>query len=81
MTVDRYDDELRAFRTVLKTRRQRLGFRIQDAALRSGLSEAGISRIENGNRLPDMTTVMALSHAYGLRVVVWEGKVWAEVPE
>ena len=78
MTVERFDPDLRELGVVLRERRKSMGLRISDVAYQSGLSLAGISRLENGQRLPELKTVMALAETYRCRVVVAEGRVWME---
>jgi osmotically inducible protein OsmC len=48
----------------LKQRRLALGLRLTDVSAVSGLSEAHISRIESGDRIPSLATFLTMATAY-----------------
>lgn len=71
----RFDGELVHLATLLHTKRHSLGMRMSDVANNSGLSKAGLSRIERGERTPTVRSVLALSEMYSMRIVIENGKV------
>lgn len=52
----------------IKTLRTEKGWSLQDLAKRSGISAAGIHRIESNGIIPTITTMMKISDALGKRV-------------
>lgn len=52
----------------MKTLRTEKGWSLQDLAKRSGISAAGIHRIESNGIIPTITTMMKISDALGKRV-------------
>lgn len=52
----------------IKTLRTEKGWYLQDLAKRSGISAAGIHRIESNGIIPTITTMMKISDALGKRV-------------
>jgi transcriptional regulator with XRE-family HTH domain len=51
---------------LLRTRRQQLGQRLEDVASRAGVDVAGLSRAENGKKIPAPETLAALAGALQL---------------
>lgn len=74
-SLSRYDAELRKLCEMLHQARVQNGMRLVHASLNSGLSEAGLSRIERCERMPMVRSLLALTELYGLRIVIESGKV------
>ncbi len=74
-SLRRYDNELYRLCGLLQTTRKNLGMRIADVSLNSGLSSAGLSRIERCERTPTVRSLLALSEMYGMRIVIENGVV------
>lgn len=58
----------RAIGHEVRTARKRLGITVADLATATGLSAGMLSKIENGNISPSLTTLQALSRALGVAI-------------
>lgn len=56
-------------------RRAELGLSLRHLSLMTGMSSAGISRIENGERSPNLRTLLVLSEQLGLTITISRGEV------
>lgn len=77
-SLKRYDDELERFGRGLADIRRRHGMRVSDVALNTGLSSAGLSRLERCERTPTLRTLLALSDVFRVRLVIEGGQIRTE---
>lgn len=76
--LTRYDEALTRFGGGLADIRRSRGMRVRDVADNTGLSEAGVSRLERCERHPTLRTVLALSEVFRVRFVVEHGEIRVE---
>jgi transcriptional regulator with XRE-family HTH domain len=79
-SLARYDDELTTLAHLLSGTRRDLGMSIAVVAMNTGMSSAGLSRIERGERTPTVRTLLALTEMYGMKIEIDSGEVRVEAP-
>ena len=68
--VLQYDEKAKNVCAQLKSIREEKGMPINQLAEKSGLSWAGVMRIEEGERIPSLSTIMRI--AASLEVELWK---------
>ena len=77
-SLKRYDPELERFCSGLADVRRHHGMRVSDVALNTGLSVAGLSRLERCERTPTLRTLLALTEVFRMRLVIVNGQIVTE---
>lgn len=69
-----------SFGALLRTTRESQGLNQTELAQKAGLTPAGVSQLESGDRLPAFNTIVRLAQALGTSVGFLVGEEAAELP-
>lgn len=72
------EKEIDSFSKHLLRRRTEMSLTLADVSRATGLSPSGLNRLECGDRTPTLKTLLLLTRAYRMKIVIRDGKVREE---